>query len=406
MKIFQNKRFWVAVLGAAVFLTLLFSPLFSFGQETQNKKATLYFFYSDTCSHCAKEEQFLSEMEKEYPNLEIKRFEVGKNQDNLALMAKIGEELKIDSGGVPLTIIGQRAFIGYLDDATSGKMIKEAIDECVADNCSDQVIKIIGGETSPIIPSREGNEKIKIPILGEINPRAVSLPILSIVIGGLDGFNPCAMWILVFLITLLLGMENKKRRWILGGVFIISSAFVYFLFMTAWLNIFLFLGLVWWVRVGVAIAAIASGIYYLKKYFSKKAEVCEISQDVKKQKLLDKLKAITKRDKFWLAVIGMIMLAGAINLFELLCSAGFPAIYTKVLAMNNLPMWQYYGYLLLYIFMFMLDDMIVFAAAMFTLQTVVFGKKYNKFSILIGGLFMLAIGFLLLFRPEILSFKF
>ena len=103
---------------------------------------------------------------------------------------------------------------------------------------------------------------------------------------------------------------------------------------------------------------------------------------------------------------GIIMLAAVVNLFELLCSAGFPAIYTKILSMNQLPMWQYYAYIFLYIFMFMLDDIAVFVAAMFTLQTFVFGKKYNRISILVGGLFMIIIGFLLLFRPEILSFKF
>jgi thiol-disulfide isomerase/thioredoxin len=386
-----------------LFSALLFSPLISFGQN----KANLYFFYTNTCLHCAQEKIFLEKLEKEYPDLEIKRFEVGENRDNLSLMADVGKALKIETGSVPLTIIGKKVFIGYLDDENTGAMIREAVDDCVKNACSDEVIKIIQKATPVVSPPPEsGLGKIKIPILGEFDPKAVSLPILTVVIGGLDGFNPCAMWILFFLISLLLGMENRKRMWILGGVFILTSAFVYFMFMAAWLNIFLFLGLVWWVRLIVGFVAIGSGLYYLKKYFKKEAEVCEISRDVKKQKILEKLKAVTLEKKFYLALIGIIMLAGAVNLFELLCSAGFPAIYTKVLSMNNLPMWQYYGYLLLYIFMFMLDDMLVFAIAMLTLQTVVFGRKYNKISILVGGLFMLAIGFLLLFRPEILSFRF
>ncbi len=197
-----------------------------------------------------------------------------------------------------------------------------------------------------------------------------------------------------------------KRMWILGGAFIAASAFVYFMFMAAWLNLFLFLGFVWWMRVGVGLVAIGGGLYYLKKYFTKKADVCAISEDVKKQKVLDKLKAVVEKKNFWFALVGIILLAGVVNLFELLCSAGFPAIFTKVLSMSELPMWQYYFYLLIYLFFFMLDDVVVFAIAMFTLQTVVFGKKYNRFSILIGGFFMLAIGFLLLLRPEWLSFKF
>ena len=402
-EIFKNKLFWNIFFGATVFLSLFFFPFFSFGQDG---KATLYFFYSDTCPHCVKEKQFLTGIEKDYPDLEIKKFEVGKNSDNLALMAKIGKELKIDTGGVPLTIIGKKIFIGYLDDETSGKMIKEAIDECAKNICSDQIIKIIAKEPLPIIPSGPITEEITLPILGKIDPKSVSLPILSVVIGGLDGFNPCAMWILIFLISLFLGMKDKKRMWILGGVFILTSALVYFMFMAAWLNIFLFLGLVWWVRAAVALVAIGAGVYYLKKYFAGQAETCEIAQDVKKRKVLEKLKSAALENKFWLAMAGIIMLAAVVNLFELLCSAGFPAIYTKILSMNQLPMWQYYAYIFLYIFMFMLDDIAVFVAAMFTLQTFVFGKKYNRISILVGGLFMIIIGFLLLFRPEILSFKF
>ncbi|MDP3051985.1 MAG: hypothetical protein Q8N42_00590 [bacterium] len=401
MQIFKDKRFWITILSTIVFLALFFSP--ALGQE---KKAALYFFHTDTCSHCVKEEQFLSNIEKEFLNLEIKKFEVGKNQNNLALMIKVGQELKIDVGSVPLTIIGKKVFTGYFDDKTSGKMIKEAVVDCFENACPDQIIKIIQEGTTPIEQPAEPKEKITLPFFGEVDPKTISLPLLSVVIGGLDGFNPCAMWILIFLISLLLGMKNRKRMWILGGAFIAVSAFVYFMFMTAWLNLFLFFGFVWWVRVGVGLVAIGGGFYYLKKYFTKKADVCAISEDVKKQKVLDKLKAVVEKKNFWFALVGIILLAGVVNLFELLCSAGFPAIFTKVLSMNELPVWQYYFYLLIYLFFFMLDDVVVFAIAMFTLQTVVFGKKYNRFSILIGGFFMLAIGFLLLFRPEWLSFKF
>ncbi len=243
------KRFLLPTLGITIFLSLFFfhlKPVLS-----QNNSAALYFFHTDTCSHCVKEEQFLDGIEKEFPDLEIKKFEVGKNKDNLALMIKVGQELKIDVGSVPLTIIGRKIFVGYLDDKTSGKMIKEAVSECLESECPDEIIKIIQEGVTPVAPSAEPKEKITLPIFGEVDPKTVSLPVLSIVIGGLDGFNPCAMWILFFLISLLLGMKDKKRMWILGGAFIVTSAFVYFMFMAAWLNLFLFLGFVWWVRVGV-----------------------------------------------------------------------------------------------------------------------------------------------------------
>ncbi len=124
------------MMAAIVFLALFFSPVF--GQE---KKAALYFFHTDTCLHCAREEQFLNGTEKEFPDLEIKKFEVGKNQDNLALMIKVGQELKIDVMSVPLTVIGRKVFVGYLDDETSGKMIKEAVVDCFENACPGKGIR-------------------------------------------------------------------------------------------------------------------------------------------------------------------------------------------------------------------------------------------------------------------------
>ena len=98
------------------------------------------------------------------------------------------------------------------------------------------------------------------------------------------------------------------------------------------------------------------------------------------------------------------LLAAAVNLVELVCSAGLPAVYTSVLAMSNLATWQYYSYLLFYILIFMLDDLIVFILAMSTLQIKAISSHYTKWSGWIGGILMLIIGFLLLFKPGLLMF--
>jgi hypothetical protein len=124
----------------------------------------------------------------------------------------------------------------------------------------------------------------------------------------------------------------------------------------------------------------------------------------KKQKIFERLRDITKQKNFYLAIGGVIFLAFAVNLIELICSAGLPAVYTQVLTLSNLSRLQYYLYLLLYIFVFMLDDMIVFFVAMITLKTAGMTGKYSRFSRLVGGALMLAIGLLLLFKPEWLAF--
>lgn len=247
-------------------------------------------------------------------------------------------------------------------------------------------------------------ESLTLPIIGTIQTANLSLPLLSVVIGLLDGFNPCAMWTLFFLISLLLSMKDKRRMWILGTAFIITSAFVYFLFLSAWLNFFLILGFLFWIRIIIGLVALGAGVYNLRDYYVNREGACKVAGSEKRRKTFDKLKNLAHERKFILALGGIILLAFAVNLIELVCSAGLPAIYTQILSLNTLSTWQYYSYILIYIFFFMLDDLFVFAIAMITLHAVGIQSKYARFSRLIGGILMLIIGALLLFKPEFLMF--
>jgi len=399
-----------------LFLIFLLSPLFV---QAQNN-TELYFFYSDSCPHCHKEALFLDKLEKDYDSkLDIKRLEVG-SQENINLMFDLAARLNTSVSGVPFTVIGDKYFIGYYNDEVTGEAIRQAVEEKLNANVNNIVwpLKPSGQPESNVAssskqlidpieeinPTEDANENIDIPFLGSINPSNFSLPVLSVVLGFVDGFNPCAMWALIFLISLLLGMENKKRMWILGVAFIFTSALVYFLFMVAWLNIFLFLGLVLWVRILIAMIALLGGSYNIREFFKNKAGTCKLDGQEKKKKVFDKLKEITEQKSFFLAFIGIILLALAVNMVELICSAGLPAVYTHVLSLNNLSSIQYYSYILLYIFFFMLDDLVVFFAAMITLHLTGLSTKYSRYSSLIGGILMVAIGILLLFKYDWLTF--
>jgi hypothetical protein len=199
-------------------------------------------------------------------------------------------------------------------------------------------------------------------------------------------------------------MNDRKRMWILGSTFIISSAVVYFLFLSAWLNLFHFLGFIIWVRITIGLVALGAGGYYLYDFVKNRSGGCSVMGDERRQKIFDKIKNITQRKEFLLALGGIIALAFAVNLVELICSAGLPAVYTQILSLSDLNSWQYYGYLLLYILVFMLDDLFVFFTAMITLQATGIQSKYSHFSHLVGGALMLIIGLLLLFKPELLMF--
>jgi hypothetical protein len=212
------------------------------------------------------------------------------------------------------------------------------------------------------------------------------------------------MWVLLFLITMLLGMTNRKRMWTLGLTFIASSALVYFIFFAAWLNFFKFIGVVRPVQIIVGLVALGVGIYYLRRFWKTRPGQCEVTNPEQRRKLMDKIKRIVSEQALWLALIGIIGLAAVVNLIELACSAGLPAIFTQVLALNDIPAWQHYLYLILYIIIFMLDDMIVFAIAMVTLKAVGTSGKYSRWGMLIGGIVIMILGALLALKPEWVMF--
>ena len=213
------------------------------------------------------------------------------------------------------------------------------------------------------------------------------------------------MWTLLFLISLLLGMKDRKKMWILGVAFITASGFTYFLFMVAWLNFFLFIGFIFWVRMAIAFVALAAAVFSLREYFVNKEGGCKATNTQQKRRFFEKLKDIIHRRKLLFSLAGIIALAFAVNLVELICSAGLPAIYTEILSLNHLAPWQHYLYIFFYILLYMADDIIVFLIAMMSFKMVGIEHKYARFSRLFGGLIMLIISFLLFFKPNWLMFN-
>jgi hypothetical protein len=147
----------------------------------------------------------------------------------------------------------------------------------------------------------------------------------------------------------------------------------------------------------VGLVALGGGFYYLR-YFQNPDAVCKVTAPAARRRVFESLRKLATESRFWLALAGIVALAFAVNLVELLCSAGIPAVYTQVLALSQLPAWQYYAYLSLYILVFILDDLFVFVVAMKTLQITVHNPLPVRFAHLAGGGVLLAIGALLLLR--------
>ncbi len=396
-----------------ILLWLILTITLLFPMVINAEEINLYLFHSQDCTHCQSERKWLESIKDKYDNLNIYEYEITRNSDNSALLDKVKERLSSTSNYVPYTVIGEQHWIGWNEDNKA--KITEAIEnyDFSKRDIVNEVINNIDGEkignTEDSIENNDDKTEFTVPVLGKIDAKKVSLPIMAMVIGFVDGFNPCAMWVLIFLISMLLGMKDKKKMWILGLTFLISSGLVYLLFMLAWLNIAVSLSSIRWIQLIISAVALIGAFVNLRSYFKsviKKDEGCEVVDNKKRKKLMERIKKYTSEKSFLLAMLGVMALAFSVNLIELACSAGLPLIFTQVLALNNLNALQYGIYIFIYLLFFLIDDIVVFVIAMKTFELTGISTKYTKYSHLIGGLIMLIIGLLMIFKPSWLMFNF
>ncbi len=357
----------------------------------------IYFFRGQGCPHCAKEEAFLNKAEQNDKNIRVRSYEVWYNQENQKFLLDLSKALNIRVEGVPLTIVGGKEITGYLNDETTGKEIADAIKTCEQTECQDPVENYLLHKNAGTSASAK-IENINLPLFGDLDIKKISLPILTILIGAVDGLNPCALWVLLFLISLLIGMQEKRKLLILGGTFILVSAVFYYLVLAAWLNFLLFVGFIFWIRIIIGLIAIFTGSYYIKEWLDKKRG-CSVVNEDRRKKIISQVKEILAREKIWLALGGIVFLAVSVNMFKALCSAGLPAVYAQVLALSGLPKWQYYAYLALYILAFESYEIIILGIALLTFKMQAVSPKFINRVTLLGGVIMLIIGFLLILKP-------
>ena len=359
------------------------------GVKVDSNKINLYLFHSSDCSHCAEERVWLETIKETYKgSLNVYEYEVNHNQDNAVLMEKAKARLGVENNYVPFTVIGERNYVGF--SKSTGSSIENRIKEYLTEDKKDA-----------------DSEKIHIPILGDVDIKDVSIPLVAVILGFVDGFNPCAMWILLFLINLLLGVNDKKKSWIIGLTFLLVSGLVYFLSMLG-INLVLGVATLNWMKILIAIFILIAGIYNLRKYLKIRKEEagCTVVDDKKRKKIIKKMGKIINSKTFGLALLGTVFLAASVNLIEMACSLGFPLIFNEILTVNNITGLTRIIYLLIYIFFYMLDDMVVFAISMITLEATGVTNKYNKLCTLISAIIMIIMGLLLLFKPDWLMFNF
>ena len=354
--------------------------------ETEENKISLYLFKGAECPHCAEEKKWLETIKEDYKDyLNVYEFEVWHNEENAKYYEEVKEIMKSKTTSVPFTVVGKYYYIGFSDTTAS--------------NIENKIKEYAELKSNP--------NQVSIPILGKINMKTVSIPIVAVVLGFIDGFNPCAMWILLFLINMFLGHKDKKKSWILGFTFLIISGLIYFLSMLG-MNIVLSVVAINWLKIAIAIFILIAGILNLKKYLRTRKEEagCEIVDDKKRKKLVTKVKKIMNTKSFLLSLIGVALLAASVNLIELACSLGFPMIFTEILTINHIEGFVRILYLLIYIFFYMIDDIAVFTISMITLEATGITNKYNKLCTLVSAIIMIIMGLLLILKPDWLMLNF
>ncbi len=249
--------------------------------------------------------------------------------------------------------------------------------------------------TQPIAP----DAGIDVPVFGNLRVDKLGLPVFTFAIGLVDGFNPCAMWVLVFLLSVLVNIQDRRKILAIAGTFILVSGIAYFAFMAAWLNLFLLVGIARPVQILLGLFSIFIGIVNVKDFVAFKKGISISIPESSKPGLYRRVREIVNAKYLYVAIGGAIVLAVVVNMVELLCTAGLPALYTQVLTMQQLPVWQNYLYLALYILAYMFDDTLLLTAVVLTLSHRKLQEREGQWLKLISGLVILALGLVMLFRP-------
>ncbi|MGN6547308.1 MAG: glutaredoxin domain-containing protein [Aureliella sp.] len=243
-------------------------------------------------------------------------------------------------------------------------------------------------------------DSVEIAWLGRLSAKQLGMPLFTLAIGLIDGFNPCAMWVLLFLLSVLVNLQDRGKILAVAGTFVLVSGLAYYAFMAAWLNVLLLVGFLRWVQIALAFLAIFVGSVHIKDYFAFKKVIRLSIPESAKPRIYEQVRRVVTAENITGAIVGAIVLAVLVNIIELLCTAGLPALYTQVLSQQGYPSWEHYAYLGLYIAAYMFDDMVMLAVVVITLSRRKLQETEGRWLKLVSGLVILALGLVLLFKPE------
>lgn len=361
-------------------------------QTAASQRVDLYFFWSARCPHCQAARPFVEALPTRYPWLTLYSLELTQQPEAIGTYLQMAARLGQEANAVPAFIFCGRMQTGYDSDATTGAELAGLLEACHRQ-----------GGSLPAEPTGAGAARMTVPGLGEVGIADVSLPLMTLMLAGMDAFNPCAFFVLLFLLSLLAHAHSRARMLFVGSVFVLCSGLVYFAFMAAWLNVFLLLGPLQGITLAAGALAVLIGLINIKDYFFFRRGISLSISEQAKPRLFERMRGIVQATNLPLLVTGTIMLAVVANSYELLCTAGFPMVYTRVLTLRALPSSDYYAYLALYNVIYVIPLLLIVLGFVFALGGRKLKESEGRLLKLLSGTMMLGLGLLLLLAPERLN---
>ncbi|GGE72969.1 cytochrome C biosynthesis protein [Shewanella carassii] len=395
-------------------------------------KIPLYFVWSKTCPHCAEAHPFIDSLAERYPWIELHSLMVGA-PGTQETWQQLAEATGTEARSVPYMATCGKAIIGYSSEDVTGQFLLNRLKNCYLQAGGELPQEEMPGQSSSQSASGSsqaplfgtcandgGNgtcdatalaaepevQPVELPLVGVVTPETMSLPILTLVLAGVDAFNPCAFFVLLFLLSIMVNAKSRGRMLLVGGIFVFFSGFIYFLFMTAWLNIFQLLGAGsdgGMIILAAGILALIAGTINIKDYFFTKGEVTLSMSAENRSGLIKRMGKLSSASSLATMIAGTTVLAILANAYELLCTAGFPMIYTSVLSMHNLPSFERYMYLVLYNIVYVIPLAIIVIAFSMTLGKRKLTEKEGQTLKLMSGVMMLGLGGTLAVNPAALQ---
>ena len=356
------------------------------------------------------------------PYVRVNMYEIYYDEDNRILFQEFGKKLNFEPQAVPTTIIGGQYWVGFQEEFKVE--IELAVQACLENRCETNPGEALKQETETIQPTplaesqvpleqlvdgdtaqeKQPAQIITIPLIGQVDLAKQSLFISTAIIGFVDGFNPCSLWVLAILLAITLHSGSRTKTLVVGLTFLLTTTIVYSLFITGVFTIFSYVGYLQWIQTLIGLIALVFGVVNLKDYFWYKEGVSFTISDKHKPKIYQNMRSTVTTPRSMIGLVGSVaVMAVGVSLVEFACTAGFPVIWSNLMLSNNVSTMTFIALLGVYMLIYLIDELVVFGSAVVTMKASRVEEKHGRILKLISGAVILALSVVMLVNPALMN---